>query len=623
MKQSLRKTLSLLLAVCLAASLALPAAAANDLSYSVMITPQYEDADSFSNDCAAVKQNGKWGYIDKTGKQIIACKYDVAMPFSEGLALVGTAGNVQTYVYGSSGQSYQDTDGYLWSVIDKSGKETPLMFNDYYTGTAKSLQAGITKVAYDDIYYPQVLYYGGYIVLTNYVSANSCGTLVFDRSGKQHELGSLSDGYGVATNYCEGLFGAYYLGGGADVFFLTKDGTQAVTVYGNYENAEYHNLRAFNQGLAPVSTSNISEGYDLWGFVNTSGSWVIQPQYLDFMVLSLYGSYQVFSDGLAAVKNTSEKWGCIDKTGATVIPFIYDAMYGFSEGLSCAEKNGKWGVIDTKNNTVVDFSYDQLSTYSGGLCAAVKNGSAFCIDRSGNKIAGSDAIAQETYFVGGDSNIVTTFEDIIVIKENGKYGYAKIGYTPAAPAKSDMDSWAYDEVVKAIDTGLVPADLQNQYPVNIDRADFAALAVKLVEVATGKDIDDVILAKTGKTLDELEAQYPFSDTNDTDVIAAAALGIVNGNGNGTFAPYNSISRQEAAAMLMRVGKYLGKTDDSAASGFADESSISSWAKQAVAYVRSVGVMNGTSPTQFSPYETYTRQQAYMTILRLYQAVKGA
>ena len=37
---------------------------------------------------APVKYNGKWGYIDKTGKFVIEPKFEGAYPFSEGLAMV-------------------------------------------------------------------------------------------------------------------------------------------------------------------------------------------------------------------------------------------------------------------------------------------------------------------------------------------------------------------------------------------------------------------------------------------------------------------------------------------------------------------------------------------------------
>lgn len=49
---------------------------------------QYDRLSLFSEGYAAVCKNGKWGYIDKTGREVIPCKYDWANPFHEGLASV-------------------------------------------------------------------------------------------------------------------------------------------------------------------------------------------------------------------------------------------------------------------------------------------------------------------------------------------------------------------------------------------------------------------------------------------------------------------------------------------------------------------------------------------------------
>lgn len=61
----------------------------------VQLTPEfieaiqkYEDLSLFSEGYAPVCKDGKWGYIDKTGREVIPCKYDWANPFHEGLASV-------------------------------------------------------------------------------------------------------------------------------------------------------------------------------------------------------------------------------------------------------------------------------------------------------------------------------------------------------------------------------------------------------------------------------------------------------------------------------------------------------------------------------------------------------
>jgi hypothetical protein len=67
-----------------------------------VIPLKYDDARSFSEGLASVNLNGKWGYIDKTGKEVIPFKYDDAWPFSKGRAEVKLDGE--------------------WFYIDKTGK---------------------------------------------------------------------------------------------------------------------------------------------------------------------------------------------------------------------------------------------------------------------------------------------------------------------------------------------------------------------------------------------------------------------------------------------------------------------------------------------------------------------
>lgn len=54
-----------------------------------MVVPaKYDVACSFSEGLAAVKKNGKWGYIDRTGRIVIPAIYFNASPFRNGRANV-------------------------------------------------------------------------------------------------------------------------------------------------------------------------------------------------------------------------------------------------------------------------------------------------------------------------------------------------------------------------------------------------------------------------------------------------------------------------------------------------------------------------------------------------------
>lgn len=77
-----------------------------------------------------VKVDGKWGFIDKNGQQVIGPTYDVAEDFSEGLASVGIKGD----------------DGYKYGYINPRGD---LVIQAIYDTPANFIE-GIAYVIHDD-----------------------------------------------------------------------------------------------------------------------------------------------------------------------------------------------------------------------------------------------------------------------------------------------------------------------------------------------------------------------------------------------------------------------------------------------------------------------------------------
>lgn len=183
------------------------------------------------------------------------------------------------------------------------------------------------------------------------------------------------------------------------------------------------------------------------------------------------------------------------------------------------------------------------------------------------------------------------------------------------------DTWAQKEIDEAMALDLVPLSQQAWYGSNITRADFSRLIIHMLEQKTGKPIEDFLQEK-GRTL----SVNVFEDTSDRAVMAAYALGIVNGKEATRFHPNADITRQEAAAILTRTANVLGYSPTDASATYKDQGNIAAWALDSVAFVSSLKdkasqqtVMGGTGNDMFSPLASFTRQQAIITVKRLFNA----
>jgi hypothetical protein len=96
------------------------------------------------------------------------------------------------------------------------------------------------------------------------------------------------------------------------------------------------------------------------------------------------------------------------------------------------------------------------------------------------------------------------------------------------------------------------------------------------------------------------------------------LGVVTGVGNGNFAPEQTLTREQAAAMLARLANVLGNPLPIVSPTFYDNPEASDWALESIGQMQAAGIMGGTGNNMFSPLGLYTREQSIITILRLYE-----
>ena len=189
------------------------------------------------------------------------------------------------------------------------------------------------------------------------------------------------------------------------------------------------------------------------------------------------------------------------------------------------------------------------------------------------------------------------------------------GTLPQGVQPRDFDtasSWASADISAAVSAGIVPDALQNGYQKNITRKEFC----QIIDAMLQQELSDYsgALYATGVSYDA--ARAALTDTWDGAVINCYRFGIVDGVGNNKFSPNNSLTREQAAKILMGAAKTIGLSGSASAVSWADASQISSWAVEGINYVVGAGIMNGTGENRFGPQGMFTREQAIVTVYRM-------
>lgn len=130
-------------------------------------------------------------------------------------------------------------------------------------------------------------------------------------------------------------------------------------------------------------------------------------------------------DGLVGVK-TNFKWGYIDATGATKIPFKYDEAGYFHEGLAPVIIAGKCGFINTAGTVVIPLKFDYASSFTDGIAYVELGGKIGFINKTGVAVVPikydkqTDDVYKKCYHCGGDLNLFKDGKATVAL--NGKCG---------------------------------------------------------------------------------------------------------------------------------------------------------------------------------------------------------
>lgn len=327
----------------------------------IKIGETYDNAKDFSEGFAAVKKDGKWGFIDTNGNMVIEPKYIAVWSFSEGLAAVqiqdgkwgfiNTEGNevikpqFDAAWYFSEGLAVIK-QGKYFGYINTSGE---IVIEPKYTD-AINFTAEITAVQKDEDKYGFIDKKGNEV--TNFIyyektefSDGLAEIFVKYESGFIDESGNtviemvLDDAKSFSENLCafskEGKWG-----------YIDKSGKEVIA-------PAYASAEEFSEGMAVVESDR------LFGYITSDGTLVIPTEYAAAYSFSeSFGRVKLSSDN---EKGNTNDFIFIKKDGTKAFDKTFKYAKDFSEGYAAsAIAENKWGLIDKDGNTVIEFDWAEV-----------------------------------------------------------------------------------------------------------------------------------------------------------------------------------------------------------------------------------------------------------------------
>lgn len=172
------------------------------------------------------------------------------------------------------------------------------------------------------------------------------------------------------------------------------------------------------------------------------------------------------------------------------------------------------------------------------------------------------------------------------------------------------DYWGAKYINQLADKGIINGYKDGSFLPNneIKRADFIIMLLKGVGV-------DITNTPSSNFSDIEKGAYYYNAVGQ-----AKALGIANGNGDGTFSPDSNITRQDMMilakkALVYKLGKDIVSNDTNNLLSFDDYSEISQYALDSLSIMVKEGLINGMDG-KIAPKATTTRAQAATVIYKI-------
>lgn len=299
------------------------AAGVIDETGKLVVQPKFTGLLPFSEGLAAYNSGSRWGYVDPTGQVVIPAAFEEAGSFSCGVAFVKLAG-----LYGLIDQKGEWLCRPMFASAAEFREGLGLVQRAFTSPFGYLTTTG--EYAIEPRFHPLAQSFSEGLALVAESSERCVSFGYIDPKGNF----KIEAQYARAWDFSEGLAAISRKSSGRNVGFIDRD--QKVAIDARFDGA----IMKFSEGLCHVCGSGgygfidkygeliidckfyvtgfaFSEGLCDAGFkaekkmlqngyINTSGEWVIEPQFL---------AAKPFKNGIAHVSPDAERWGYINKKG--------------------------------------------------------------------------------------------------------------------------------------------------------------------------------------------------------------------------------------------------------------------------------------------------------------------
>ena len=303
----------------------------------------------------------------------------------------------------------------------------------------------------------------------------------------------------------------------------------------------------------------------------------------------------------------------MNKSGDIIAPMgQYPADYYFAEGYAISRhQDGTRHIINAAGEVLVrtDFTFARPT-----LCV---DGTFYAYYRDQSSVLGIDYLCtlvdtEGRSLVPREYHVLGDLWQGAVLATNGDYFNPEYFRIEVGPATDVPASWAEPYIERLKTKIAMPYFLLEDFGRPITRDAFTALVVNTYEA----------LAEP--------LAPPYYTVSFSDIIGNAyaihinkahALGLVDGVGDGLFAPGDTLTREQMAKMLCDLVSLVEGTDipETPEAGYADDGEASPWAASYIAYCRQTGILAGVGENRFAPKAILDVQTALTAVSKLLEA----